>query len=153
MRELARMQSMRRSPSISHFMRRAAASALRAACLCLALIALNTACEEGAVRKCSHVLETSEDLVHCMQSTQECHDGAWSPCGEKGGALIVRHRGAAPNEDGPGADTLSISTPSSSVGNCNADPCNPGCMGFDEHPPAPLKGGTSTTGFVNMSEW
>jgi hypothetical protein len=117
------------------------------------IVSAGTACTDGAVRQCSRILESDDpEVLHCLKAEQTCHDGVWSPCGEEGAALFSRK--VNPSRGlGPGARTLSLSSPTSHVGNCDTDPCNDGCMGFNEEPASPLTGAGSNVIYVNPSEW
>ncbi len=109
-------------------------------------------CEDGEVRTCSLTVDQDAEQIHCLNGTQECRDGYWTRCGEIGAALISHHP-RPQRELGVDKTPQALSSPSDSVGNCDADPCAVGCMGFDEVPTIPIHDPGSVIIFANASEW
>lgn len=79
-------------------------------------------CEEGAIRECAEKAGEQAEFVTCKLGIQECRDGVFTPCGEKGVTFITRHK------------TLSGEGPSI----CFDNPCNAGCLGTGSDYPSAI---------------
>lgn len=96
-------------------------------------------CEEGTLRDCSQVAGSDGAKVTCRIGSQECRDGSWGPCGERGIAFITRQLGAS----------------SAQSSACKDNPCTADCLGFDADQPVPIEN-PSGDGFTfegNPNEW
>lgn len=76
-------------------------------------------CESGRIRACSVTHEQKNGVIACWKGEQSCEEGSWSAC------LESRGREAA---------FVSYSRELASVAatSCSFNPCDPGCMVFDD---------------------
>jgi hypothetical protein len=100
-------------------------------------------CTDGETEECHITVGNNGGVLTCLDGVRTCVDDAWSACE---GKLTSR---PAPTSEGDragqGSDEyakpLSLSDPVP----CTSNPCDPGCMGFDEIPDA---GFTAEAGVV-----
>lgn len=89
---------------------------------------------EGAVEPCHATTGQSGSVVSCVVGTQTCTNGVWSECGGTDVSFTSVDVGANANAVGGGQlgiQTVTASDASADAGACQADPCNPDCMGID----------------------
>ena len=92
---------------------------------------------EGETAPCHSVIGQHDGYVDCFNATQTCTNGTWGACGALGGTVSTH--AYTPKLDSAGPDdgslsTLSLSTPTA----CVTNPCNPGCLTFNEVPATPI---------------
>ena len=100
-------------------------------------------CTDGETEECHITVGNNGGVLTCLDGERTCVDDAWGACE---GKLTSR---PAPTSEGDragqGSDEyakpLSLSDPVP----CTSNPCDPGCMGFDEIPDA---GFTAEAGVV-----
>jgi hypothetical protein len=93
---------------------------------------------EGAKQSCHAIVLQHQGFVDCFNGTQQCVNGAWTPCDGSDGSGGTLSTHAIPILDPDQLRLASLSSPSNTTPPCSTDLCNPYCWGFNEVPPSPI---------------
>src|SRR5690606_15705477 len=84
-------------------------------------------CEIGEDRVCGQTIEQANGIMTCYRGLQVCEEGQWSKCQD---GVVTKESDPTAGSRVPELKEFSLSLPAS----CTDNPCDPGCMYFDEDP-------------------
>ena len=84
-------------------------------------------CELGEERVCGQTIEQANGILTCYRGRQVCEDGIWTKCSD---GVVTKESDPTAESSVPELREFSLSLPAS----CADNPCDPGCMYFDEDP-------------------
>ena len=92
---------------------------------------------EDQVKECYVLVSVNDGVKSCLSATQRCRGGVWSACGAAGGTISGTNIGlGAENLTSPTAEGLIQTRTHLAAGRADAsacaNPCDPGCLGYDE---------------------
>lgn len=116
----------------------------------------NACTQEGSQRDCHQLVAVQDGVKSCLHATQTCIGGRWGACGAGGGTLEATNIGVGlENVEDPAAPTSAQIKPlaydggSPSAAAC-ANPCDPGCEGYDVDAGATLDASLDVNSVVGM---
>lgn len=84
-------------------------------------------CDVGEERVCGQTIEQANGIMTCYRGRQVCEDGLWAKCSD---GVVTKESDPTAKSQLPELREFSLSLPAS----CADNPCDPGCMYFDEDP-------------------